>query len=133
MNTRRYHGILVAATKPPVGRMMLVSKLEETLVIEDRRIDLATNRYGDVIHPSGFQYLVGFRLDPWPIYTFEVEGLMFEKSLFMRHGSNTTVVGYRLLKCTDAISEVQLEVRPLIASRDYHSTTHANSAISQSY
>jgi predicted glycogen debranching enzyme len=133
MNTRRYHGILIAATKPPVGRMMLVSKLEETLVIGDQRIDVATNRYGDVIHPSGFQYLVGFRLDPWPVYTFEVEGLTIEKSVFMRHGSNTTVVSYRLLKGTNAISKVQLEVRPLIASRDYHSTTHANSAISHSY
>ena len=52
-NTRRYHGLLVAATKPPVGRMVLLSKLEETLVVNGRRIDLSTNRFPGVTHPEG--------------------------------------------------------------------------------
>ena len=43
-NTRRYHGLLVAATKPPVGRFVLLSKLEETLIIDGRRYELGTNR-----------------------------------------------------------------------------------------
>jgi predicted glycogen debranching enzyme len=133
MNTRRYHGILVAATKPPVGRMMLVSKLEETLIISGRRIDLATNRYGDVVHPRGFEYVVGFRLDPWPIYTFDVEGLLIEKSVFMIHGENATLVSYRVIKAPMGFDTAQLEVRPLVAARDYHSTTHENAAISSQY
>ena len=53
MNTRRYHGLLVAATQPPVGRMVLLSKFEETLLVGDRRIDLSTNRYPGAIHPAG--------------------------------------------------------------------------------
>src|SRR6266480_3094032 len=57
LNTRRYHGLLVAATKPPVGRMVLLSKLEETLIVESRRFDLSCNRYPGVIHPQGFKYL----------------------------------------------------------------------------
>jgi predicted glycogen debranching enzyme len=48
-HTRRYHGLLVAATKPPVGRFVLLSKLEETLIIGDRRVDLSTNRYPGVV------------------------------------------------------------------------------------
>jgi predicted glycogen debranching enzyme len=129
MNTRRYHGLLVAATKPPVGRMVLVSKLEETLDIESSRIDLSTNRYGEVVHPSGYSYLAGFRLDPWPIYTFEIDDVRLEKAVFMVHGSNTTIVTYRVV-ANPVNRPLRLEVRPLIAARDYHSTTHENRAIS---
>ena len=53
MNTRRYHGLLVAATKPPVGRMVLLSKLEETLIAGGRRIELSSNRYPGAIYPRG--------------------------------------------------------------------------------
>src|ERR1700704_2213925 len=67
LNTRRYHGLLVAATKPPVGRMVLLSKLEETLFIDGRGFDLSTNCYPGVIHPQGFHYLAEFRLDLFPV------------------------------------------------------------------
>src|SRR5215469_4612501 len=128
-NTRRYHGLLTAALNPPGGRMLLLSKLEETLVIGDRRIDLSTNEYAGAIHPQGHQYLTGFRQDPFPIFTFAVEGIELEKSIFMPHGSNTVQVEYKLRNCPADI-QPQLELRPLIAFRDYHSTTHENGALS---
>src|SRR6476660_1486609 len=56
LNTRRYHGLLTAATRPPVGRLVLLSKLEEALIIEGRRYELSTNRYPGVVHPQGFTY-----------------------------------------------------------------------------
>src|SRR5438094_8575115 len=83
LNTRRYHGLLVAATKPPVGRFVLLSKFEETLSLDGRRFDLSTNRYPGVIHPQGFQFLKQFRLDPFPIFTYEVERMQIEKTVFM--------------------------------------------------
>src|SRR5205809_3622469 len=64
LNTRRYHGLLVAATKPPVGRMVLLSKMEETLVVDGRRIDLTCNRYPGVTYPQGYLRLKEFRQDP---------------------------------------------------------------------
>ena len=69
LNTRRYHGLLTAATKPPVGRLVMLSKLEETLVIDGRRYELSSNQYPGVIHPQGFQYQTAFRLDPFPTFT----------------------------------------------------------------
>lgn len=45
LNTRRYHGLLVAATKPPVGRMVLLSKMEETLLIDGRLFELSSNQH----------------------------------------------------------------------------------------
>jgi predicted glycogen debranching enzyme len=125
LNRRRYHALLIAATKPPVGRMVLLSKLEETLIVGDKRIDLGTNAYEGAVHPQGFRLLTGFRLDPFPVFTFEVEDVAIEKSVFMVQGENTTVVQYRITKAP-AGSQVRLEVRPLTAFRDYHSTTRSN-------
>ena len=132
LNTRRYHGLLVAATKPPVGRLVLLSKLEETLFIDGRPFDLSANRYPGVVHPQGFRYLKQFRLDPFPVFTYEVEGIEIEKTVFMVHGENSTVVHYELKKDNhpESPKNLWLEIRPLIAFRDYHSTTHENGAIS---
>src|SRR5215469_1390734 len=130
-NTRRYHGLLTAALNPPGGRMLLLSKLEETFVIGNQRIDLSTNEYGGAIHPEGYLLLSEFRLDPFPTWTFEVEGVRLEKSVFMPQGSNTVQVEYKLLQVPSGTEPV-LEVRPLIAFRDYHSTTHENASLDAS-
>jgi len=60
MNTRRYHGLLVAATKPPVGRLVMLSKLEETVVLGGQAFELGANRYPGATHPQGFQWLKEF-------------------------------------------------------------------------
>jgi predicted glycogen debranching enzyme len=131
LNTRRYHGLLTAATKPPVGRMVLLSKLEEALLIDGRRYDVSTNQYPGTVHPQGFQLQTGFRLDPFPTFSYLVEGIEIEKSVFMVQGENTTVVQYDLHSLPDGggTARIKLEMRPLIAFRDYHSTTHENSSL----
>ena len=131
LNTRRYHGLLTAATKPPVGRLVLLSKLEETLTIDGQRYELSANQYQGVVHPEGFKYQTGFRLDPFPVFTYEVEGVRLEKRVFMVQGENTTVVQYQVPEPSEGRTAVPilLEVRPLIAFRDYHSTTHENGAL----
>ncbi len=73
LNTRRYHGLLTAATNPPVGRLVMLSKLEETLVIAERRYGLGSNRYAGTIYPEGYRYLREFRLDSFPVWVFELE------------------------------------------------------------
>ena len=63
LNTRRYHGLLTASTTPPSGRVVLLSKLEETVIVEDQRYELSANQYPGAIHPQGYQNLKEFRLD----------------------------------------------------------------------
>ena len=70
-NTRRYHGLLVAATVPPAERMALVSKLDETIITGDERFELGTNNYGATIHPNGYQYLIGFSKELFPGFIYE--------------------------------------------------------------
>jgi len=96
LNTRRYHGLLIAATKPPVGRLVLLSKLEEALIINRKRFELSTNKYPGVVHPQGYQYLKEFRLDPFPVFTYAIEEIEIYKSVFMIHGENSTVIHYEL-------------------------------------
>ncbi len=127
-NTRRYHGLLVAATKPPVGRLVLLAKFEETLIVNGRSYELGTNRYPGTVHPQGFQFLKQFQLDPFPTFRFSVDGVEIEKTLFMVQAENTTVIEYALKSAPDAVT-VNLELRPLVAFRDYHSLTHENGAI----
>ena len=126
MNTRRYHGLLVAATKPPVGRMVLLSKMEETLTVNGKSYELSVNRYPGAIDPQGYLFLKQFRLDPFPVFLYEVDGVQVEKSIFMAYGENATVIRYELRGPVDS---GKLELRPLIAFRDYHSTTHENGAL----
>ncbi len=128
LNTRRYHGLLTAATRPPVGRKLLLSKLEETLFIDQARFDLATNQYLGAIHPQGHRYLSSFRLDPFPVFTYRIDDLALRKSVFLVHGENTVVIQYSLQGDLRG-RQCALELRPLIAFRDFHCTTHANDAI----
>jgi len=129
VNTRRYHGLLVAATMPPVGRLVLLSKLEETLLLDGKFYELSANRYPGVVHPQGFRYLRRFALDPFPVFLYEIEGIEVEKSVFMIQGENSTVVEYRLKNGASSASQIELFIRPLIAFRDYHGTTHENPAL----
>src|ERR1700733_5341949 len=87
-NTRRYHGLLMAATEPPAVRCLLLSKLEETLIVGTQRFELSTNLYPGAVHPEGYRYLTGFRLDPFPVFTFEAGGVTVEKRVFMVQGEN---------------------------------------------
>jgi predicted glycogen debranching enzyme len=130
LNTRRYHGLLTAATNPPVGRVLLLSKLEETLILDGQRFELSTNQYPGVIHPQGYRYLTRFRLAPLPMFTYDVGGLQIEKAVYMIHGENSTVIEYTVKGPPNGTA--LLELRPLIAFRDYHSTTHENAALDAS-
>jgi len=136
LNTRRYHGLLVAATKPPVGRVVMLSKLEESFTIEGRRYELSTNQYPGALHPQGHKSQTGFRLDPFPTFTYEVEGVVIEKTVFMPHGENTSIIQYKFQvpgsrfqeECDDT-ANCSFELRPLVAFRDYHSLMHENGAL----
>jgi predicted glycogen debranching enzyme len=114
LNTRREHGLLVVATRPPVERMVLLSRLEEAVLAGDERQDLGTNAYPGGLHPEGYRRAVGFAIDPLPTLTWEVEGGTLSRSVARVHGVPATVVAYRL----ESDVPVVLEIRPLLAYRE---------------
>lgn len=125
-NTRRYHGLLVAAIVPPAERMALLSKLDETIIIGNDRFELGVNDYGEVIHPKGYQFLTGFTKDLFPEFMYEVGGVTLRKTIAMIHGENTVVLVYHVVSANQPFI---LELLPLLSVRSYHSMTHANDAI----
>ncbi len=127
--TRRYHALLCAATRPPVGRMVLVNRLEETAVVDGSPYDLSTNFYPGAVHPEGFRAIVGFRLDPWPTWTLRAGGALIERSLFMPHGRQMTVVSWRLVESAGGASRARLFVKPMISGRDYHALHYENEVL----
>ncbi len=128
-NTRRYHGLLVASAKPSLSRMVMLSKLEETLVFKDgSRCNLSCNKYPGIVHPEGHRYLDEFRLDPFPVFTYRAGDVTVEKAVFMVRGENTTVITYKILKSPGYL---ELLVRPLIAARDYHWLSVENSSFNK--
>ena len=131
-NTRRYHGLLTAATKPPLGRVTMLSKFEETLLVNGKSFELSANQFPNAIYPEGFKYLKNFRLAPFPVWTFEVEGIEVEKKIFMVDGENTTVIEYKS-KVQSPKSKVQLELKPLLSFSDYHYLQHENSDFDLNY
>lgn len=126
-NTRRYHGLLTAAIRPPLGRVTVLSKFEETIEVDGGKFDLSSNQFPGVISPQGYLFLKEFRLDPFPIWTYEIEGVEIEKRVFMLHGSNTTVCRWSLLNKTSR--DVRLVLKPLLSFVDYHALQHASDSI----
>ena len=113
-NTRAYHGLLIAAMKPPVERRLLLSSLDEVLTTGVSHL-LSAHQYPGVIHPQGFRYLSEFRLDHFPSFSYRVDDLTIVKKLFTVHGENTTVISYEI-----SGGDANLRIFPLITCRSFH-------------
>lgn len=115
-NTRRYHGVLVAATNPPAERKIFVSKVEEAVTLGGQTFRLSTNEYPDVFYPEGYRYLHYFSRTPLPTSTFKIGQAILEKTVFMVNGSNTTVIEYH----NRSPFELPVWINPLFVYRDFH-------------
>jgi predicted glycogen debranching enzyme len=126
IRTRRYHGLLLTATTPPTGRVMLVNGVEAWAITSRGRIALAAHLYQPGIkHPDGDSRLIAFERQPWPTWTWDIGGARVVGELFATAGSPRVVLIWRQEGAQESIT---LEVRPLMSGRDYHSTHHENEA-----
>jgi predicted glycogen debranching enzyme len=117
LNTRKYHGLLVAALTPPARRMVLLSRVEETVHAGGQTIGLAVNEYPGAVHPQGHRYLRRFQNDPYPRWIYAADGWIIQKTLCLLRGESTVCLSYRAV---EAASELDFEVRPLFALRPIH-------------
>jgi predicted glycogen debranching enzyme len=123
--TRRYHGLLVAALAPPLGRTLMAAKLDDTVARAGGVWPLFTNRWaGGSVEPAGHRHLERFRLEGTvPVWTYACGEALVEKRVWMEHGANTTYVRYEALRAPGALS---LELRALVNYRDYHGATRGD-------
>ena len=122
--TRRYHGLLVAALKPPVGRTQMVAKLDEMASYDGSEYPLATNRWASgAVDPQGYLNIESFRLEgTTPVWRFVLADALLEKRIWMRQGEDTTYVRYSLLRASGSL---RVAVKALVNYRDFHASTHA--------
>ncbi|OLP19457.1 glycogen debranching protein [Leptolyngbya sp. 'hensonii'] len=120
--TRRYHGLLIAALNPPLGRTLLLSKLDETVEYDDRPYSLHTNRWVDrTVSPQGYQQIERFFLEgTTPVWRYGVADALLEKRIWMQQGANVTYIQYHLRR---ASLPLFLSIKALINYRDYHGKT----------
>lgn len=118
--TRRYHGLLIAALRPPLGRTLLVSKIDEAVTVGDQTVSLATNVWKTgVAEPAGCRLLHGFDVTLGvPAWHFVRGGCRIIKRVWMERGRNTTYVRY---EHAEGRAEVVLTCKFLVNCRDYHS------------
>jgi predicted glycogen debranching enzyme len=121
INTRKYHGLLVAALNPPINRWVLLTKLDEELKIGTETYALGANEFQDVMHPQGHRFLSSFVLSPLPTYKYAVEGVSLQKTIFMPYMKNATAVIYELSNPLE--QKVSVCVSPLVNSRHIYSIT----------
>jgi predicted glycogen debranching enzyme len=127
VRTRRYHALLLAATTPPTGRMVLVNGFDAWVTTPAGRFALTTQRYSpDVLHPDGYRHIQSFTSEPWPTWEYQTpDGVRVVQEIVVAHGGAGTVVAWHV---TRAEAPVTLDVRPFFSGRDYHSMHHENGA-----
>ncbi|HPE72042.1 MAG TPA: amylo-alpha-1,6-glucosidase [Candidatus Competibacter sp.] len=119
--TRRYHGLLIAPIEPPLGRWLVFSKADATLLDGDREIPLFSNRWsGGAINPEGHVHLESFHLHGrMPVWRYALGDRVIEQRICLEPGANTVYVAYRL-ESTDTDQDLRLQVRLLVNARDHH-------------
>jgi predicted glycogen debranching enzyme len=122
--TRRYHCLLAAALNPPVGRFLLVTKLDDTVMYDGQDFALFSNRWSDgSVDPKGYKNIESFHLEGGiPLWRYAIADAILEKRIWMKQGENTTFVRYSLKR---ASSPVSLRIKALVNYRGYHGLTKA--------
>jgi predicted glycogen debranching enzyme len=120
--TRRYHGLLVAALQPPLGRTLLLTKLDETVSYDRQQYSLYTNRWvGEVVDPHGYLQIERFTLEGTiPTWRYACADALLEKRIWMEQGKNTSYISYYLHRASAALT---ISIKALVNYRDYHSDT----------
>ena len=127
IRTRRYHALLLTATTPPAGRMVLANGFDAWVETPRGTFAISSQRYGpDVIHPDGASRVESFEYEPWPRWRYKIDDLVIEHELFVPKGESAIFMSWKLVSPNDA--DLKLKVRPFLSGRDFHSTHHENFA-----
>ena len=123
-NTRRYHGLLaVPVDKLGGGNFILLSSLDESLVVGGKQFNLGIHCYGDVYEPRGHKYIVDFDADPAPEIVYKVGEIMFSKTILMAPDTDQVLIKYHLISAPE---KATLMLKPFLAFRSVHSLTSQN-------
>jgi predicted glycogen debranching enzyme len=122
INTRKYHGLLVAALDPPGNRTVCVSKLDEDVIVGDDVYRLGSNEFHDLIYPDGYKLIGQFTLDPFPTYSYDVGKVEVTKTVFLPKLKNAVAITYKLTNKNN--SDITVRLYPLLTCRYFHTVVY---------
>jgi predicted glycogen debranching enzyme len=123
INTRKYHGLLVASFNPPTDRRVLLTQLNEEVQVNNKTYPLGARELKSGIQPSeANRFLHGFTLEPFPTYKYVIDKVQVKKTIFMLYRKNATITSYTV--SNDSPKKVFIRVSPLVNSRHFHSVTN---------
>ena len=127
IRSRRYHALLLTATTPPAGRMVLVNGFDAWVETPRGTFAISSQRYGpDIIHPDGGSRIESFEYEPWPCCRYKTDDdVVIEQELFVPKGESAVFMSWRVVNAIDQ-GLIILNVRPFLSGRDFHSTHHEN-------
>ena len=115
-NTRKYHGLLIAPFTPPARRFLILSKVDESIQIENENFDLYTNVCKNYIS-QGFKYQTSFKKEYVPIFKYAIKDVKIEKTICMKHRENTVGIYYKI---KNGNKRAILKLAPIVNYRDFH-------------
>jgi predicted glycogen debranching enzyme len=121
INTRKYHGLLVAALNPPGDRTVCLSKLDEDLLLSGDVFRLGSNEFNDTIYPKGYKLIKQFSISPFPTYIYNVKGLEVSKTVFMPKLKNAVCTIYKVSNHNNI--DAKMAIYPMVNCRYYHNIT----------
>ena len=126
IRTRRYHALLISATRPPGGKMALVKGFDAWLETDEGTFFLTRQRYApEPAQPENAAAIIDFEAHPWPKWLYRTEqGYEIEQELFMRQGESSIHLSWKVTKGPEG--PVKLVVRPFFSVTDFHALHHAN-------
>ena len=122
INTRKYHGLFVAALDPPGNRTVCLSKFDEDIYVGNEVYRLGSNEFHDVIYPEGYKLLGQFKINPFPIYSYDLGNVQVVKTVFMPKNKNAAAITYKLTNKNN--SDVKVRLYPLLTCRYYHTVVY---------
>jgi predicted glycogen debranching enzyme len=122
INTRKYHGLLVAALDPPGNRTVCLSKLDEDVLVGDDVYRLGSTEFHNLIYPEGYKLIGQFSIDPFPTYNYDLGNVQVRKTVFIPKNKNIVAITYKLTNKNN--SEAKVRLYPLLTCRYYHTVVY---------
>ncbi len=124
INTRKYHGLLIAALNPPGDRTVCLSKLDEDIAVGKNTYRFGSNEFQESIFPDGYKLIKQFSVSPFPKYIYETDDVQLEKTIFLPQNRNVVTIVYKIIN--NAASEITVKIYPLLTCRYFHDVIDKN-------
>ncbi|HJA78850.1 MAG TPA: amylo-alpha-1,6-glucosidase [Candidatus Desulfovibrio intestinavium] len=128
-HTRKYHGFFVTELARPAGRHVMLSTLEESLLMADREFLFSCRKHPGCYYPRGHEYMQRAELGLIPSFRYRFGDVFITRQLMLLPGRHVLLVRYEATVSSPETPPLTLRVKPLLACRNMHATRHADDRI----